>query len=179
MINYCIFALEFSRGQWVPSFISCILKMDQGKVEEIVKQAVAEQGAFLVSFKLSDSNAIFIEADHAEGLSMKMITAISRYVEGSFDREVEDFSLEVASPGVGSPLLVKEQYVKNVGRDAKVKLEDGEELKGTITAFADDKVTLVWKKREPKPVGKGKITVEHSREIPLDEIKETRIQVSF
>lgn len=153
--------------------------MDQSKVEEVVKQAVEEQGAFLVSFELSDGNKISVEADHIEGLSMKMITAISRFVEGSFDREIEDYALEVGSPGVGSPLVVKEQYLKNVGRSAKVKLNSGEELKGDITAFEDEVMTLAWKTREPKPVGKGKVTVEHTKQIPLADIEETRIQVSF
>jgi ribosome maturation factor RimP len=46
------------------------------------------------------------------------------------DREEQDFSLEVASAGVSSPLKsCVRQYKKNIGRTLKVKISNMKQLK--------------------------------------------------
>lgn len=54
-----------------------------------------------------------------------------------------------------------------------------EEFEGTLTEVTDNEITLRWKTREPKPVGKGKHTVEKEKTLPYEEIKEAKVKIIF
>ena len=103
---------------------------------------------------------------------------ISRAIEGNLDREEQDFSLEVASVGVGSALKMVRQYKKNIGRTLIVKL-DTETIEAELVEANDNFIILSWKAREPKKLGKGKETVQKRQEIPYIEIKEAIVTVTF
>ena len=89
-----------------------------------------------------------------------------------------DFALEVSSPGVGSNLTMPRQFVKNVGRTLEATLSD-KVMEGEIVEADEEGVTIFWEAREPKPVGKGKITVEHEEKINYADIKKAIIKVTF
>ena len=103
---------------------------------------------------------------------------ISRHVEHSFDREEEDFGLEVTSPDISHPLTVRRQYLKNINRILKVKTEE-EELEGTLISINEKEISLRWKTREPKPIGKGKVTVEKNASIAFNSIKEAKVKITY
>ena len=103
---------------------------------------------------------------------------ISRAIEHNLDREEEDFSLEVLSAGVSEPLTQKRQYKKNIGRDLKVKTLENT-IEGTLIEATDEAIKLQWKTREPKPTGKGKVTVEKETEIPYSTIVEAKVMIKF
>ena len=67
--------------------------------------------------------------------------------------------MEVASAGVGSPLKFPRQYRKNLGRKLEVISSDVLKFMGELTHVKEDAIELQWKQREPKPIGKGKVTV--------------------
>jgi ribosome maturation factor RimP len=94
----------------------------------------------------------------------------------SLDREEQDYSLEVASAGVSSPLKKIRQYKKNIGRTLIVKTNT-ENIEAELVEANDDFVILAWKARDKK-IGKGKETVEKTLEIPYGDIKEA-ITVTF
>ena len=75
----------------------------------------------LPKFTVAPGNNIRILIDGDEGVNLDDCVALSRLVEGSYDREVEDFSLDVLTHGVTESLVMPRQYIKNVGRDIKVK----------------------------------------------------------
>ena len=104
--------------------------------------------------------------------------AVSRKIEHNLDREEEDFSLDVASAGVSAPLSMPRQYKKNIGRKLAVTTSEGK-VEGELVKLEDDKITLQWKAREPKPVGKGKVTVNKEAVLPLEEIKEAKVIITF
>ncbi len=153
--------------------------MDKAKVKELLDRALEQESAFLIDFSISSSNVINVSVDTLEGITLKGITAVSRMIEHNLDREVEDFELSVSSPGVGSPLLVKEQYIQNIGRDLKVKTTNDEEFMGELLSFEDEVLTLQWEERVPKEVGKGKVTVKNEAHIALADVKEAKVQVRF
>tara|TARA_R110000868_G_scaffold16350_7_gene73565 strand:- start:1048 stop:1512 length:465 start_codon:yes stop_codon:yes gene_type:complete len=153
--------------------------MDKAKVRELLDRALEQESAFLIDFSISSSNVINVSVDTLEGITLKGITAVSRMIEHNLDREVEDFELSVSSPGVGSPLLVKEQYIQNIGRDLKVKTTNDEEFVGELLSFEEEILTLQWEERVPKEVGKGKVTVKNEAHIALADVKEAKVQVRF
>jgi ribosome maturation factor RimP len=59
-----------------------------------------------------------------------------------------------------------------------VKTNDNE-FEGKLIEVKEDSIVLTWKAREPKPIGKGKHTVEKVEEIPMDIITEAKVKIIF
>jgi ribosome maturation factor RimP len=79
---------------------------------------------------------------------------------------------------VSTPLKYTRQYKKNIGRTLIVKW-NSQNIEAILDDVNDDFITLVWKAREPKKIGKGKETVLKKQEIPYAEIKEATVTVTF
>ncbi|MBY0487829.1 MAG: ribosome assembly cofactor RimP [Flavobacteriaceae bacterium] len=133
---------------------------------------------FLIDLSISDTYKIIVSLDGDKGVSLQDCIDISRLIENSLDREEHDFALEVASVGVGSPLKLVRQYVKNIGRTLIVKVNN-EKIEGELVDADDVNIVLTWSAREPKKIGKGKETVLKRQEIPYSEIKEAVVTVNF
>ena len=117
--------------------------------------------------------------DGDEEINVKDCINISRAIEEELDREEEDFSLEVASAGVGSPLKFPRQYFKNMGRKLEVVSKEGLKYEGALTKVSEDYIELEWKQREPKLIGKGKVTVIKNKTLLFDEISQTKVMIKF
>jgi ribosome maturation factor RimP len=179
--NIAIFAalkLKFwySEGTEVPSFYKHMLK---DKVEKLAEQVFEEnKNLFLISLDINSANHIKIVIDGDEGVSVNDCITVSRGIEHNLDREEEDFSLEVTSAGVSEPLSLPRQYRKNIGRRLKVKTEN-DKFEGDLLAADEKEIKLAWKAREPKPVGKGKVTVDKEATLSYDEIVEAKVKITF
>lgn len=153
--------------------------MDQKKIKDLVDEALAlNETLFLIDLSISLNNKIQITVDGDNGVPLTECIRISRNVENSLDREEEDFSLEVTTPDISHPLKEKRQYIKNINRILKVKTAE-EDLEGTLVEADNDKIVLNWKAREPKPVGKGKVTVQKVVTLTYKEIKEAKVKIVF
>ena len=152
----------------------------KNKVQELLDVALAERPElFLVDLSINDANKISINLDGDQGVNLQDCIDISRSIENSLDREEQDFSLEVASAGVSSPLKFVRQYKKNIGRTLKVKTNASEEIEAKLVAADEEKISLEWQAREPKKIGKGKETVQKEVDILYENIKEAIVIVSF
>ena len=152
----------------------------KNKVQELLDGVFTERSyLFLIDLSINDANKISIVLDGDNGVSLQDCIDVSRAVEADLDREEQDFSLEVASAGLSSPLKFVRQYKKNLGRNLKVKTISSEEIEAKLTAVDDEKITLEWQAREPKKIGKGKETVDKKLELPYESIKEAIVIVSF
>jgi ribosome maturation factor RimP len=54
-----------------------------------------------------------------------------------------------------------------------------ERFEGQLTAVNGDSITLEWKTREPKPVGKGKVTVRKRHQVAFTDIDEAKVVLKF
>lgn len=79
----------------------------------------------------------------------------------------DKFVLEVTSPGIDHPLQLPRQYYKNVGRNVRIKTEDGNEFEGE----------LKWAEKDELKVIESKSKKELN--LNLKEIKQTNVLVSF
>ncbi len=137
-------------------------------------------GCYLVDVRIETGNRIVIELDHEErGASIEECMQVSRNVEHNLDREVEDFELEVSSAGLDRPLKVWKQYLKNVGRELKVVLEDGAAYKGILQHAENEELTLRVVRREKVEGKKKKQEIAEDVFIPLSQIKEAKVIISF
>lgn len=153
--------------------------MLQEKVEDLLKEAFQENNSlFLISLNISDQNHISVVIDGDEGVSVNDCIAVSRKIEHNLDREEEDFSLEVASAGVSEPFKLPRQFKKNIGRKVEVRTKSNK-FEGNLTAVNENDILVSWQAREPKPVGKGKITVDKEANIAFEEIQEAKVVITF
>ena len=153
--------------------------MNQAALKDIVDEALAlNESLYLIELSISVNNKVQVVVDGDNGVSLSETMRISRVINDNFDREIEDFSLEVSTPDIAHPLKVKRQYIKNLNRILKVKTEE-EELEGTLVTVDEDKIILQWKARELKPVGKGKVTVDKTATLEYTEIKEAKVKILF
>jgi ribosome maturation factor RimP len=165
------------REAMLPSFYTTMTFKE--KVTAILEEGLlANPSLFLVDVTISDSYKITVTLDGDNGVVLQDCIDISRLIENNLDREEQDFSLEVASVGVGSALKMVRQYKKNIGRTLIVKLAT-ETIEAELVEANDNFIILSWKAREPKIIGKGKETVQKRQEILYTEIKEAVVTVTF
>ncbi|MGB2087612.1 MAG: ribosome assembly cofactor RimP [Psychroflexus salarius] len=155
------------------------MALDSSHIERLINNALEEHThLFVVDFDISSQNHIKLVIDGDRDVSIQDCIALSRAVEHNLDREVEDFSLDVTSFGATSPLRLPRQFQKNINRKLEVKLED-QTIKADLVEANDVSISLEWKAREPKPVGKGKHTVQKTKTIPLQDIIEAKVMINF
>ena len=134
----------------------------------------------LVDVAISADNHIVVEIDSYEGsVSIDNCVAITRAVEQAFDRDKEDYELEVGSAGLTSPLKVKAQYVKNIGNDVEVLTTQGAKLKGVLSEVGDDTFTIKVAKKVKPEGAKRPVVVEEDVTIKYSETKYTKYLIQF
>jgi len=112
---------------------------------ELVEHYIQGTDIFLVEVAVKPGNVIRIHVDRPDGISIDECVRISRHLNEMLDRDVEDFSLEVSSPGLGTPFKVKKQYDKNTGRKIDVLLSDGTRITGELNSVSDEGIVLKMK----------------------------------
>ena len=135
---------------------------------------------FLVDVAISADNHIVVEIDSYEGsVSIDNCVAITRAVEQAFDRDKEDYELEVGSAGLTSPFKVKAQYEKNIGNDVEVLTAQGVKLKGVLSEVGDDTFTIKVAKKVKPEGAKRPVIVEEDVTIKYSETKYTKYLIQF
>ena len=146
---------------------------------EVVEACLGDD-LFLVDVAISADNHIVVEIDSHEGsVSIDHCVAITRAVEQAFDRDKEDYELEVGSAGLTSPLKVKAQYVKNIGNDVEVLTTQGAKLKGVLSEVGDDTFTIKVAKKVKPEGAKRPVMVEEDVTIKYSETKYTKYLIQF
>ena len=149
------------------------------KVSRLLEEGLLEKPTlFLIDLTITESFKIIVTLDGDNGVALQDCIDISRSIDNNLDREEHDFSLEVASAGVSSPLKHIRQYKKNVGRILQVET-DSVNIEAKLVEANDDFIVMEWEAREPKKIGKGKETVQKRQEIPYLEIKKAIVIIIF
>lgn len=154
--------------------------LKESTIKSLIDNGLQERpDLFLIDFKLSPDNKIYVVIDGDTGVSVEDCIFISRAVEHNLDREEDDFSLEVTSAGATEPLVDQRQYKKNIGRTLEVSAKPNLKIEANLVEADDAQITLEWKVKEPKPIGKGKITVKKQAKIMYNDILEAKVIIKF
>lgn len=124
-------------------------------------------------------NRISIYVDSMKGVTLDECIAVSRFLEHRLDRNVEDYELEVSSPGLDRPLKLPMQYEKNTGRQLEVVKRDGIKIAGKLMHYFEGSIQLeaeVVLKDSKTGKKKKEITLQ---EIKLEEIKSAKVVISL
>jgi len=154
------------------------------KIQILAEEFLEGTSAFLVDVKVASGNVIRISLENDDRTSITDCVALSRHIEGSFDREEEDFSLDVGSPGLDQPLKVLRQYLKIIGKQIAVNLIEGKKIQGELVSVEEDEgefKSLVLKTREKKRIEGRKATewVDEEHQFQAGDIEWTKVIISF
>jgi len=150
------------------------------KVRELVSTRISESDLFLVDVIISNGNNVRVLLDSIEGVKVAECAEISRWLSAELDLVDEDHSLEVSSPGLDAPLVLKQQYEKNIGRDVEVIFSDGKKKKGKLLAIGEEGIEVeVTEKAIAGGSQKKKKNILVKKNYTFDEIKSTKVVISF
>ncbi len=148
-------------------------------IYQIIGGKLESDNAYIVDLQVSADNRISVVVDHYDGIPISYCVEISRLIESNFDREVEDFELEVASAGIGQPFKVYKQYIKNINREIEIVLADGKKLKGILIS-ADEHGFCATCEEKVKIEGKKKKELQIKQYMfNFDSVKQVKDIVSF
>lgn len=154
--------------------------MFENKVKALLEARLKERkDLFLIDLSITENNKIKVVIDGDHGVLVDDCVFISRGIEHNLDRDEFDFSLEVTSAGATSPLKHIRQYKKNIGRSLEVKTTDNKKYDANLVEADEEAITLRWKTREPKPIGKGKVTVTKELKLDYPSIEQAKVKIKF
>ena len=155
--------------------------IDKDKVRDIVEDYLEEGNIFLVAVRVSTQNSIRVFLDGDDGVTIHDCIKLSRHIEMQFDRDIQDYDLEVSSVGVGHPLVLKRQYKNNIGRRLDVTTNDEQRIKGKLVEVQEQGVVIEKDKPEKSKKKKKEPDTDTDARVllPFEEIAEAKVQVSF
>lgn len=107
-------------------------------IKSIINDRLTENDAYIVEISIKPGNNIYVEIDSFNGIPISYCIEISRLIEGSLDRDQEDFELQVASAGIGQPFKVIQQFHKYLNKEVEVLQADGKKAIGILTKVGDN-----------------------------------------
>lgn len=153
--------------------------IDVKHVMEIAERFLADTDMFVVECKISPMGDIELLIDSDTAVKLEDCATLNRAIEAELDREVEDYSLMVASAGIGSELKLLRQYKKILGNSVEVLLKDGIKILAKLNDATEDGITLSYEEKQMVEGKKRKVTVEVTKEYKWEEIKYTKEYLDF
>jgi ribosome maturation factor RimP len=156
--------------------------MDELAFEKLAETFFKENewsSCYFINCRISNGKKIEVFIDKDGGISYGDCQKLSRYLESILDEKKpfgEDYTLDVSSPGVGSPLRKLRQYQNNIGRTIEVKTAEGK-IKGSLTSVTEESIVVSYE--ETIKEGKKKKKVTENKNILFNNILEAKIKVSF
>ena len=144
--------------------------IDKTRIEKLVNEFIEGTGIFLVAVKVSTSNRIVILADTMKGITIDECAELHRYVEKNLDRNIEDYELQISSPGLDSPFKVIEQYYRNEGTRIEVLSTEGLKVTGILKNVTEGGFELETERKV-----KGKAIEIKDVSFNFDQVKSARV----
>ncbi|HWS00016.1 MAG TPA: ribosome assembly cofactor RimP [Prolixibacteraceae bacterium] len=150
--------------------------ISKGVIQRLAEEKLSDT-MFIVDISVGLGNAISVIIDSDEGLSIDKCIEMSRHIEHQFDREVEDFSLEVSSPGLTQPFKVLRQYLKNLGKEIEIVTAKGDKITGILKS-ADERSFTAETASNIKVDGKKTVEIK-TVEFSYQDIKSVKPVITF
>ena len=167
-------------GTTVPLFVNTTQGMIlKETIYQIVENFLINTDYYLVDVKATPDNRISVEIDAFEGVSLEFCAELNRHIESQFDREIEDFELEVSSAGLTEPFKVVKQYEKNIGNEVETLTKAGKKIIGVLTEVRENEFVLQIEKTEKPEGSKRKVTVTEDLTFAYEDIKNTKYIIRF
>lgn len=118
--------------------------MDIKEVVLVAEKALEGTDMFIVDYTIAPDNTIEFVLDSDTSVSIDACAMLNHAIGEAFDRDVEDYSLTVASAGIGEPLKLVRQYKKLVGESVEILLKSGVKILATLDDVSDEAITISY-----------------------------------
>ena len=153
--------------------------IDVKTVTEIAERHLEGSDIYVVECKISPMGEIELLIDSDTAVKLEDCAALNRAIEAELDREVEDYSLMVASAGIGTELKLLRQYNKIIGSSVEVLLKDGIKLLAKLNSADETGIILSYEEKQAVEGKKRKVTVEVTKKYKWEEIKYVKEYLDF
>ena len=153
--------------------------IDVKLVAEIAERHLEGSDMYVVECKISPMGEIELLIDSDTAVKLEDCAALNRAIEAELDREVEDYSLMVASAGIGSELKLLRQYNKIIGSSVEVLLKDGIKLLAKLNSADEAGIAISYEEKQTVEGKKRKVTVEVTKDYKWEEIKYVKEYLDF
>lgn len=150
--------------------------IDKDLIRQTIEEKLASTDCFLVSLSISGDNQIMVEIDSETSVDLDFCVELTRYIEQHFDRDAEDYSLEIGSYSITKPFVDRRQYRKNIGRKVEVLTEESRKIRGTLVAVDNDGFTLEIEEKELVEGQKRKKLVKKEMTLLYKSVKQTKLE---
>lgn len=150
--------------------------IDKDLIRQTIEEKLASTDCFLVSLSISGDNQIIVEIDSETSVDLDFCVELTRYIEQHFDRDAEDYSLEIGSYSITKPFVDRRQYRKNIGRKVEVLTEESRKIRGTLVAVDNDGFTLEIEEKELLEGQKRKKLVKKETTLLYNSVKQTKLE---
>lgn len=121
--------------------------IDKQALTAFIEERLSGTDCFLTDLKIDPDNNIRVEIDSDSVVDIDRCVELTRQIEEAFDRDEEDYELEVGSAGLTSPLRTERQYRKYIGEELEVLSADGRKYRGELTDVNAEGITLVCQEK--------------------------------
>ena len=153
--------------------------IDVKLVTEIAERHLEGSDMYVVECKISPMGEIELLIDSDTAVKLEDCAALNRAIEAELDREVEDYSLMVASAGIGSELKLLRQYNKIIGSSVEVLLKDGIKLLAKLNGADEAGIAISYEEKQVVEGKKRKVTVEVTKTYAWEDIKYVKEYLDF
>ena len=153
--------------------------ISKDSIYQVIEQFLAASEYYIVDVKVAPDNRISVEIDSFDGVSLEYCIEVHRHIESQFDREVEDYELEVSSAGLTEPFKVIKQYEKNIGNEVETLTKAGKKITGVLVEVHENEFVLQTERTEKPEGAKRKMTVVENLTFAYEDIKSTKYIIRF
>lgn len=153
--------------------------IDKQLLTRTVEEAIAGTDMFIVDIQVKPGNAIVVELDSETSIDIDTCAQITHKIESVFDRDVEDYELEVGSAGLTADFKVHKQYLKNVGNDVEILTRGGRKFTANLKSVGDDDFTVTYQMKEKPQGAKRPVLIEKEETLKMADCKYVRYAISF
>ena len=150
------------------------------KFEEKFKVILIEilenyKSLFLTELLFRKNNDVKVFLDGDNGVTLKDCSSISSEIKKKLNQDEINYSVEIGSCGVDSPLKSVRQFKKNISRKIEITDLNDRRYSGVLTKVSNSSFEINWKERQLKKKGKGKVTVAISKNFSYGEYKKVQV----
>lgn len=153
--------------------------IDCQKIRALAEAQLVDTDIFVVGCTVSPSNEVELLLDSDTSVQLETCAEINRAINEAMADDEEDFSLTVASAGIGEELKCLRQYLKLIGRPVEVLLRNGTKILAQLDTADSDGITLSYEERQTVEGKKRKQLVKVVKRYAFEEIKYTKEYLDF
>ena len=149
------------------------------QIVELSEAFLKDSANYLIDVNVRSGNRISIFIENDEHVSIKDCIALSKHIESQFDREQQDFELEVSSPGIDSPFRHQRQFVKYVGKEIEILMTNGDKFSGELLGSDLESIQYLPSKKGQRKKIDQTTNSKEAKTVLISEVKETRLVITI